>query len=183
MLATQTPAERALGLIDHRNLPSKRLVSSLGFVEVNLPGIDPDLGAWVIDLPNRPRQQRVSAAPPGALKCVLRARLRGILRFLIVVAQQDGDEPVSDHRPGPLERCGDLGGDLGIAVPCVARCSFAPTWTTCRARLWERGHTSSLARRAEIRAARLGGARRLRQSDLALRAGRRAARNRRTLTR
>jgi len=56
MLATQTPGERALGLIDHRNLPSKRLVSSLGFVEVNLPGIDPDLGAWVIDLPDRPRQ-------------------------------------------------------------------------------------------------------------------------------
>lgn len=52
MLATQTPGERALGLIDSRNLPSQRLVSSLGFVEVNLPGIGPDLGAWVIDLPD-----------------------------------------------------------------------------------------------------------------------------------
>ena len=51
MLATQTPGERALGLVDYRNLPSRRLVSSLGFVEVNLPGIGPDLGAWVIDLP------------------------------------------------------------------------------------------------------------------------------------
>jgi len=52
MLATRAPGERALGLIDHRNLPSQRLVSSLGFVEVNLPGIGTGLGAWVIDLPD-----------------------------------------------------------------------------------------------------------------------------------
>ena len=52
MLATRTPGERVLGLVDYRNLPSRRLVSSLGFVEVTLPGIAPEFVSWVIDLPD-----------------------------------------------------------------------------------------------------------------------------------
>jgi hypothetical protein len=52
MLAAQARGGRAVALIDRRNGPSQRLVAGFGFVEVVLPGIDEDLGAWAIDLPD-----------------------------------------------------------------------------------------------------------------------------------
>jgi len=52
VLASEAPGQRVVGLIAQPNLPSQRLVTSLGFVPVDLPGIDPDLEAWVIDLPD-----------------------------------------------------------------------------------------------------------------------------------